>query len=148
VTQESGDAEGVDARRVRRGGRAMSYALELYVEERGHDGWEYTGALAASLGHVEAGTPGRRPEPFYWTTDAVVLAILTGFHTSQPGLTVPFAPITPPRGLPADLSPELAAWTAYTPPEEHRFPAGWLTLAEVLAFDWAGCRYHWGAGLG
>jgi hypothetical protein len=118
----------------------MSYALEVYVEELGHVGWAYAGAMTPYAGDAGPGTPATRPEPYYWTGEYDVMAILAGFRNPQPGWVGPFVPVVLPRGLSADRSPELAAWTAYTPPEEDRYPAGWLTLAEVLAFDWAGHR--------
>jgi len=126
----------------------MSYAMEMYVEELGHDGWEYAGACATYEGDGGPGVPDTRPDPFYWTGDYDVMAILAGFRNGGPGWAGPFALVAPPRGLPADLSPELAAWTAYTPPEEDLFPVGWLTLAELLAFEWEGRYNRWDAGPG
>lgn len=43
-----------------------------------------------------------------------------------------FVPISPPRGLPDDLSPELAAEAARR--MEHT--PSWLLVSEIMAFDW------------
>lgn len=43
-----------------------------------------------------------------------------------------FVPVSPPRGLPTDMSRELSDYLAH----ELEHTPSWLTLAELLAFDW------------
>jgi hypothetical protein len=76
---------------------------------------------------------------WFWDRDYSLFGALAGIRSDTP-------PISPPRGLPPDLSPEVTAICEPTNPScfetdrddvlisDHSY--SWLTLAELLAYDW------------
>src|SRR5579883_657853 len=61
---------------------------------------------------------------------------ILGYGNGRQHSLAPYEPIAPARGLPEDLSPELRDWATYDV-DEHSYPS-WLTLGELLRFDWHG----------
>jgi hypothetical protein len=110
----------------------------LYVEECNDGEWTYAGALAPTTPNAprEPQPPELAPEPLYCHRTYEVFAILADVRNGEPPWRAPFTPIAAPRGLPTDLSPELIAWAEYC--EGAIQSPNWLTLQEILGFDWEG----------
>lgn len=79
--------------------------------------------------------PELMPELFFHSIHKELAAILvdTGFPIRS---SEPYAPVVAKRGLPKDLSPELAAWFGRDP-SEPPLDANWFTAGEARAFGWS-----------
>ena len=86
--------------------------------------------------HYGADEPAVRPKPLFESTSKELSAILVDLHNPIRSKT-PFVPVAEARGLPPDLSPEVAAWLARYA-EDRRFEGCWCTAEELLEFDWTG----------
>ncbi len=69
----------------------------------------------------------------YWLF-AMLANVRNGYGFAGVDTGDPLNPIDLPRGLPADVSPEVAAQAALWDADGHSH--SWLTLAELLAYDW------------
>lgn len=119
--------------------------IEVYVERRLGGRWHFHGRMIPNP-ELEFGSdeevPSLVPEPAYQAASRKLAALLTGRpHTNRP--SEQFVPIVPPRGVPADASPELAAFFAWRFPVYDDEPEvkswlriNWFTAREVLEFGW------------
>ena len=80
------------------------------------------------------------PRPLAVERNSPLFAMLANVNNGR-FLREEVSPIALPRGLPPDVSPELASWSATWGEDGHDH--SWLTLEELLAYDWsqvAKCR--------
>lgn len=72
-------------------------------------------------------------DPFYEGQNRALYAILSGRHNFSEFPTI----VPQPRGLPDDLSEEAQIYVNWYRDEGQVFSsASWITLAEILSFDW------------
>jgi hypothetical protein len=81
-----------------------------------------------------ARNPQLTDQPFV-ARDYCVFAILAGVRNYSTEAGDAFVPVAPPRGLPGDVSPEVARLSEFWDGDGHSH--SWLTLREVLAYDWS-----------
>jgi hypothetical protein len=113
----------------------MGTDIHLYVEHRTPEGWASCDAWGPDK-YTEGMVSVPYGEQFYTGRSYDLFAILADVRNGRGfgGIVTGsgFVPIAAPRGLPFDMSPELEAYAEaacdHTP--------SWLTLAELLAFDW------------
>lgn len=121
----------------------MGTDITLIVERRNSEGqWERveawvpdpfydseTEVLKIEQGYPQCLMGPLKRESWYETRDHLVFAILAGLKNRYPDIV----PISKPRGLPHDAADEtrdeLVFWETHD--------TGWLTLAELVAFDWS-----------
>lgn len=102
----------------------MGCDIHLYVEKRVDGVWVSVDKWSDPHG---SGMDVVDEDSFYSNRNYEVFAILAGVRNSDG-----YVPICEPRGFPGDASPEVVCrWASHG---EHT--PGWLTLAELLAFDW------------
>lgn len=106
------------------------HLLAEFQDENG--GWH----PANEIGSLYPGQEFDRQEfvPWWRGYDPAVIALMTGIQIQ--GLTaIGITPITPPRGLPADLCSEYSA--AHTDRQAlGTHSHSWLTVAELMAYQW------------
>lgn len=103
----------------------MGLDASMYVEKRTEGGWELV---------FEPGTDSLYSKRKWYDDRNSTLFAILGFNTEEyPGLEA----IAPMRGVPTDLSTELAR---YYDQEDGPFATS-FTLDELLAFDWQGKVY-------
>lgn len=103
----------------------MGLDASMYVERRTEGGWELV---------FEPGTDSLYSKKRWYDSRNSILFAILGFNTEEyPGLEA----IAPMRGVPTDLSTELARYYDH---EDGPFATS-FTLAELLVFDWQGRRY-------
>lgn len=115
----------------------MGTDINMYAEQRRGGQWRLLGSLEENLEFFTDEDPeGQpyKPVEVYRTRHYALFAILANVR-NPPRREAPYEYISPLRGLPPDLSPEVAAWANYGGDTES---ASWLTLGELLAFDWYG----------
>ena len=113
----------------------MGTDICMYAEHRTDSRWTLCGPLTPES-HVVFAEPLPEgllvPTPIYTDRNYALFAILADVRNPAHS-AVPYEPIVPARGLPDDLSDELAAWV-------ERFgtvdAASWLSLRELEAFPW------------
>lgn len=136
-------------------GTDMNIYAEQYINER----WQFIGEMREdiSYGSDLAHQKTYHPKDLYDTRNYGLFAILADVRNDEG-----YECIAPRRGIPHDLSPEIksyfetfqstessttwlpqdekqrAAWIAYDQDMELR--PGWLTLEELVNFDWRGKR--------
>ena len=111
----------------------MGYDIQLYVEKRVQGQWVPADKWVPNTDTYD-GSPAVIVEDddlFYAKRSAVVFSILGG-----PWCT--FAPISSPRGLPDDVTPEVWAMSDFYDGLGGCYHS-WLTLRELLAYDWEAC---------
>ncbi len=104
--------------------------------ETSHNGrWKFAGEIVPNPDHqYDAEEPALMPQPFFESFHKELAAILT--DTGNPiRSSVPYTPVVPRRGLPSDLTPELAAWLRRNEGEDS-FQMNWFTKRELDAFGW------------
>jgi len=106
----------------------MDQIVEIYAERRRGDRWE---AL-----DVERGTPGA----VEWLGSGLGDLIMQGLSAVLLGDDATFIAehesLGPPRGLPADVSPEVRAKLIGDSEDTFNRDESWLGLGELLGFDW------------
>lgn len=112
----------------------MGTDISMYAERQSNGQWQFIGRMVKN--ELYAYDPDHetayRPESLYNTRNYSLFAILAdvrnGFMEDK------YESIAPPRGLPDDLSPELKEHFQSEEGED----ATWLTLEELVTFDWYG----------
>lgn len=117
----------------------MGTDIEMYAEVRDGGRWRLAEPLVANEDYGGPGDDPPQPElmplGLYNDRNRALFAILgqgAGPHYSEG----PYHPVAPLRGLPPDVSPEVAAFARSR--HDELFGQGWLGLDELLAFDWHG----------
>ena len=109
----------------------MGTNIEIYTEKKSNWGWAACDPLVPNEEYGRKGEPQFCREPIYDTRNYEVFALLAGVRNRYY-----VKPVAPLKGLPGDLSEEVsqeaAEWL-----REGRL-CSYLTLAELLAFDWHG----------
>lgn len=116
----------------------MGKDIRMYAERRLHEQWHFLGKMKDNPFYEEDSEHEMSyyPEPVYDTRNYSLFAILA--DVGNDGLLEEkYDCIAPRRGLPEDLSPELKSWSEYFRNKEV-FAASWLTLEELVTFDWHG----------
>lgn len=137
----------------------MGTDICIYAEQRQHGIWHFVGEMEEPAGeqrNSEHASPSS-PKDLYDIRNYSLFAILADVRNDEG-----YECIGPRRGIPADLSPEIKRYFATFQSDEtgaeqalqdegahadllvynseERLRAGWLTLKELLAFDWQGKR--------
>jgi hypothetical protein len=115
----------------------MGTDISMYAERRERDGWHLCEPLLPNRFHDPSdpeSEPALMPQAVYDTRNSSLFAILAGVRNLIFSETR-YQTIAPPRGLPSDLSPELAPWAAYF--DSGAFGHSWYLLAELQAFPWS-----------
>jgi len=114
----------------------MSTSMDMYAEWRSHGQWQFIGRMVKN--EFYEAYPYHEmpylPELLYGSGDDSLFAILADVDNGI--LEEKYEYIAPLRGLPDDLSPELKTWFESSQNKEAR--ASWLTLEELITFDWHG----------
>lgn len=125
----------------------MGTDINLCVEIKGRDDDEWRPILAPNPYYDKADPESRpySPSEMYNIRNSDLFAILAGLgnRTIGPGgdRYDKFTIISRPRGLPPDVSREVrkeyeTLLTDYDGWDEEEFYISWLTIGEILAFDW------------
>jgi len=108
----------------------------MYAERRERDGWVLCEPLTPNTEYHPVAASSDlllEPQPVYDTRNYALFAILADVrnpaHSDES-----YQPIAPRRGLPTDISAELAAWAADE--EAYAFGHTWYLLSELQAFPW------------
>ncbi len=114
----------------------MGTDIFLYAERYIDGQWRFLGEMLENKYDTDGNNP-YYPADLYNVRNYGLFAILAGIRND---LEEPFEPIAPRRGIPSDLSPELSSWYASFQDDEMLLYPGWLTLEELITFDWYGKR--------
>lgn len=109
-------------------GTDIHMIAERYTEGR----W----SLAGEVGTTKWGSMSM-PEPYdgrNYDLFAILADVRNGYGFAGIETGSGFNVIAPPRGVPDDCSPEFRRWREDWGPDGHT--PSWVTLAEILAFDW------------
>ena len=120
----------------------MGTDINFYTERRNADGtWSYVPPPRKATEWEQMHHP-----VLDWDLDrsyslfAILANVRNGYGFAGVVTGEGFNPISMPRGLPADLSPELRAdfdtYLEHTP--------SWLLVSEILGFDWSQTSIHYG----
>lgn len=116
----------------------MGCDIHLAVERRTADGWERAEPMVPRR---YKGCEGEQPtERDRWYNGrnyplfAILAGVRNGYGFAGTDWGDPVEPIDEPRELPDDVSAETAQWSEVWGIDGHSH--SWLTLAELLAFDW------------
>jgi len=112
----------------------MGTDIRMYAEHRNNGRWQFIGEMLENECDTDGNYP-YYPSGLYNVRNYSLFAILAGIRNE---LEEPFEPIAPRRGIPPDLSPELSSWFASF--HGYETYASWLTLEELVSFDWHGKR--------
>ena len=106
----------------------MGIDIHMYAEVRHGDEWEKVGdVFTNSYGNHGDLPPSDRPWEYRNYRLFSILANVRNYDNV-------FTPIAQPRGLPADVSPAVRA--LYAEAECEYFSASYLTLGELLDYNW------------
>ena len=114
----------------------MGISIEGFLEvSRGV--WGFAGEMVPNPDHAyDSNEPALMPKPFFESGHKELAAILAGVNNPIRSKE-PFVPVAEARGLPPDMSPELAAWLGRWVGDP-AFAGSWCTARELLEFDWTG----------
>ena len=118
----------------------MGTDINMYAEQRRDGQWRLLGPMEENHEFFTDEDPDGapyKPVEVYDPRNSALFAILADVRNPRFG-EAPYECIAPLRGLPDDLSPEVAAWANYGDDAQD---GSWLTLRELLAFDWYG-KFH------
>jgi hypothetical protein len=125
----------------------MGTDIEVFTEQQSDESWHFAGQMESNsidyntFHDIYDDVPLYIPSSIYSNRNYNLFAILADVRNDY---DEKFEPISPLRGLPDNLPPELAAWyTSIQTGEEGEtlsLDAGWLTLEELANFDWHGKR--------
>lgn len=102
----------------------MGTDIHLFVERRTPDGWESLDTwIEGRRGYAYPSWDNR----FYSDRNYDLFAVLADVRNSGG-----FKPISPSRGLPGDLSPNLRKYSQLGDNHNH----SWLMLRELVEYDW------------
>lgn len=118
----------------------MGTDVFMYAERRTAQGWRPCEPLVPNEEfdpeYPDSGPP-LRPQALYDTRNSALFAILADVR--NPAFSAErYQPIAPGRGVPADLSSEVALWLEYF--EGDAFGHTWYLLAELQAYRWSARR--------
>lgn len=120
----------------------MGVIIVGYAEARRNAIWDFAGEMVHNPAHMYCPDldnyppeqPETMPQPLFESYSKELAAILTGLgNPIRSG--VPYTPVASPRGLPSDLSAEVASWLRRheaDPSSTHT----WFTRRELDAFGW------------
>lgn len=116
----------------------MGTDIRMYIERRSDEYWHYLGKMKINPFYEEDPEHEKPvyPEPVYDTPNESLFAILANVGNDG-GFIEKYDCIALPLGLPEDLSPELKSY-AEDARNQEIFAASWLTLEELITFDWHG----------
>ena len=121
----------------------MGIDIEMYAEVFDGERWRPAEPLVENEDYDPEGDPSQprlRPQDLYNFRDRALFAILAdaiGYAYSEEA----YRPIAPCRGLPADVSPEVLDFERPRH-DDGLFGHSWLSLRELLDFDWRGRIIH------
>ncbi|HLY31406.1 MAG TPA: hypothetical protein VKQ36_10275 [Ktedonobacterales bacterium] len=121
----------------------MGTNIMMCAEQRVDSQWRLLGPLIDNPDYDPAENPEEprlKPVEIYDVRNYDLFSILADVRNASDGpgrLDV----IAPPRGMPPDLSPEISAWVSCFDSDSLQTPS-WLTLRELLAFDWEHVSNH------
>ena len=106
----------------------MSHTFFIELERRAHQGWEVADWTLLPIPPAGSSDPRFDLDQFY---DRTLYFVLTAFQYRVDPDDCPPPVFLRPRGVPEDLSPELARLE-----DEHRWLHHWCTPNELLLYDW------------
>lgn len=115
----------------------MAITVEGYAEVRSDGRWAFGGRMVQNPFHgYDPDEPEVLPEALFSSNTKELAAILT--DTCNPVRSVyPYTPVVPPRGLPPDLSSELATWLRWREEQGEAWERStWFTVREAADFGW------------
>jgi hypothetical protein len=115
----------------------MGTSMDMYAERRSHRQWQFIGRMVKNESYEDDPDYEMpyQPELLYGSRNYSLFAILADVGNGI--LEEKYEYIAPLRGLPDDLSPELKTWFESSQNKEE-VHASWLTLEELITFDWHG----------
>lgn len=113
----------------------MGVWIEGFLEVLRAGVWHFPGRMIPNILDAPE-EPELVPEPLFQSEHKELAAILGGLYKTVRSKT-PFVQVAESRGLPPDLSPEIAAWLGIRT-EDPGFSATWYAARELLDFDWTG----------
>jgi hypothetical protein len=113
----------------------MSVDIDGYTEVSRKGIWEFAGEMVPNPEHQDdPDEPDLMPRPLFHSFQRELAAILT--DSGNPiRSSVPYTPVVPRRGLPSDLSAQLAGWLRRYEHEQW-FATNWFTKHELDTFGW------------
>lgn len=119
----------------------MGVVIYGYAEVRHGAVWEFSGEMGPNpertyepdLDDYPPDQPELMPQPLFESYSKELAAILTGSGNPIRS-SVPYTPVACLRGLPSDLSAELASWLRHD--GDARYTDTWFTRRELDAFGW------------
>jgi hypothetical protein len=115
----------------------MGVLIDGFLEVSCDGGWNFVGEMVDNSEHsFDPGEPGMMPKPLFRSGHKELAAILAGVSNPIRSKEA-FVPVAGIRGLPSDLSSEVAAWLRSWA-DDPAFAASWCTARELLEFDWTG----------
>jgi hypothetical protein len=116
-------------------GLELAVIIDGYAEISAAGEWRFTGEMIPNPERkYDPNVPELIPRPLFESGQKELAAILTGLYASIRA-TEPYMPVAPLRGLPDDLSPELAGWLRLHDGKVG-FAANWFTKHELDMFGW------------
>lgn len=115
----------------------MGIDMRMYAERRLYRQWHFMGKMEKNRFYEEDAEHEMLycPEPLYDSGNQSLFAMLADVR-NEGLLEEKYEYIAPLRGLPDDLSPELKTWAEDFRNKEAL--TSWLTLEELVTFDWRG----------
>ena len=123
----------------------MGTDINMYAEQQRDGQWRLLGPMEENHEFFTDEDPDGapyKPVEIYEARNYALFAMLADVR-NPPFREEPYEYIAPLRSLPTDLSPEVAAWANYG---ADSLDGSWLTLRELLDFDWGGKVHqhaHW-----
>lgn len=113
----------------------MAVDVDCYLEILRTGKWQFGGNVVPNPDFdSDPDAPESMPCPLFHSVQKELAAILT--DSGNPIRSAePYTPVVVPRGLPADLSAELAGWLQQWAGERW-FATSWFTAREALGFGW------------
>jgi hypothetical protein len=113
----------------------MGVDIHCYAEVSLDSRWQFVGEMIPNPEHeYDPDEPDLMPQPLFHSFHKELAAILT--DSGNPiRSSVPYTPVVPPRGLPTDLSAELAGWLRRDEGATW-LATNWFTRRELDAFGW------------
>ncbi|HEX7446318.1 MAG TPA: hypothetical protein VF306_02165 [Pirellulales bacterium] len=122
--------------------RHMGVTIFGYAEVLRSAAWDFVGEMAPNPAHIYDADlddyppeqPEFMPQPLFESYHKELAAILTGLDNPIRS-SVPYTPVASPRGLPPDLSTEVARWLRRHKADPS-FTHTWFTRRELDGFGW------------
>jgi hypothetical protein len=113
----------------------MGTDISIYPERLVNGHWQFIGEMIKNMYYEydPEHEPPYIPNDLYDLRNYSLFAILADVRNNEG-----YECITPCRGIPEDLSPEIKSWFEYY--QEDALDASWFTLEELINFDWHGKR--------